>query len=81
MKVYADGSSCIRRKTWKFLDARERGQPAESTEYIVEALWPSQKQADALTHAERPEDVRKWWDEIMDGVEVVKAVRCVDERR
>ena len=79
MKAYAEGFGCIRRKTWSFLDARELGQPAESTELITEALWPSQKQADTYTHAERTADVRAWWDELMAGIEVVKTVRYVDE--
>ena len=79
MKEYAERFGCIRRKTWMFLDARKRGQPAESAAYMVEALWPSQKQADAFTHADRPEDVRAWWEEMMDGIELVKTVRYVDE--
>jgi hypothetical protein len=76
---YAKQFGCIRRKTWRFLDARAGGQPAESPEYMTEALWPSLKQAEAFTHADRPEEVREWWDEMRAGIQIVKSVRYVDE--
>jgi hypothetical protein len=76
---YAKTFGCLERKTWKLLDAHAGGQSVESTTYLSESLWPSQKQADAFTHAERPEDVRAWWDEMMDGIELAKTVRYIDE--
>ena len=79
MKEYAERFGCIRRKTWKLLDARAHGQPAEAAMYMNESLWPSQKQADTFSHAERPPDVREWWDEMMSGSEIVLTVRYVDE--
>jgi len=48
-------------------------------EYRVEALWPSQRQAHAFTHAERPQDVRTSWNEVMDGTKLVKTARYVNE--
>ena len=70
---------CIERKTWKLLDARSHGQSVKSAAYMNESLWPSQKEADAYSHAERPEEIRKWLDELLNGVDVVKTVRYVDE--
>jgi hypothetical protein len=79
MVEYAKTFGCIERKTWKFLDAHAGGQPVESAAYMNESLWPSRKAADAFSRAERPEEVRKWWDELADGIEIVKTVRYVDE--
>jgi hypothetical protein len=76
---YAKTFGCIERKTYKFLDARAQGQPAESAAYIDESLWPSQKEANAFIRAERPEEIMKWLGELLDGVELVKEVRYVDE--
>ena len=75
---YATAFGCLERKTWKLLDAHARGKPVESATYLNESLWPSQKAADAFSQAERPEDVKKWWKELADGLEIVKTVRYVD---
>ena len=75
---YSRTYGCLERKTWKLLDAHAGGQPVESATYLSEALWPSQEAADAFSRAERPEDVKKWWKELVDGLEIVKTVRYVD---
>jgi len=46
---------------------------------MVEALWPTRKQADAFTRAERSQDVRTSWNEVMDGTKLVKTARYVNE--
>ena len=79
LAAYAGQFGCIERKTWKLLDARAHGQPAEAARYLNESLWPSQKEADAFSHAERPEEVKKWLDELRIGIDIVKTVRYVDE--
>ncbi len=76
---YAKTFGCIERKTWKLLDARTGGQPAESAAYMNESLWPSQKEADAYSQAERPEEVGRRLDELFDGIENLKTVRYVDD--
>ena len=43
---YAKTFGCLERKTWKLLDARSHGQPAQSAAYMNESLWPSQKEAE-----------------------------------
>jgi hypothetical protein len=76
---YAKTFGCIERKTWKFLNASVKGQPAESAAYLNESLWPSQKEADAISQAERPEEIQKWWEELLLGIDIVKTVRYVDD--
>lgn len=79
---YAKTFGCIERRTWKLLDARSLGGPAQSAAYMNESLWPSQKDADAFTQAIQegpPEDVKKAFDEIRSGIEPDKSVRYVDE--
>jgi hypothetical protein len=44
-----------------------------------ESLWPSQKEADAFSTAERPADVKTWMEELGNGIDIVKTVRYVDE--
>ncbi len=60
------------------LDARSGGQPAPSAMYMNEALWPSQQKADEWTRAERPEEIKKVFAEVSNGVEIEKTVRYVD---
>ena len=69
---------CIERKTWKLLNARAGGQPAESAAYMNESLWPSQEAADAFSRVDRSK-LDEWHGEMMSGIEVVKTVRYVDE--
>jgi len=76
---HAQTFGCIERKTWKLLDAQAQGQPVGSAAYMNESLWPSQEAANAYSRAERPEEVRKWLDELLAGIEVVKTVRYVDD--
>ena len=75
---HARGFGCIERRTWKLLDARSCGQPAPSAMYMNEALWPSQQKADEWTRAERPEEIKKAFAEVLNGIEVEKTVRYVD---
>jgi hypothetical protein len=75
---YAKTFGCIERKTWKLLDARTGGRPVESAAYMNESLWPGQKEADAFTQAERPEEVKGWLDELFGGMETTKSVRYID---
>ena len=63
----------------QLLDARAHGQPAEAATYMNESLWPSQKEADTFSQAERPGEVKKWLDELRSGIDIVKTVRYVDE--
>ena len=76
--AYAKTFGCIERKTWKLLDAHAQGQPVASAAYMNESLWPSQEAADTFSRAARPEEVQKWLDELLGGVEIVKTVRYVD---
>ncbi len=75
---YAKTFGCLERKTYKLLDAHAEGKPAKLAMYMNESLWPSQKEADAFSHAERPVDVQDWWEEMTNGSEIVKTVRYVD---
>ena len=77
---YAKTIGCIERKTWKLLDARSQGEPAQSAVYINESLWPSQKEADAFSQAGEPsEQFKKALEELRAGIEIEKTVRYVDE--
>ena len=76
---YAKTFGCLERKTWKLLDAHAGGKPVQSATYLNESLWPSQEAAEAFSRAERPESVKTWWKELVDGLEIVKTVRYVDE--
>jgi hypothetical protein len=76
---YAAQFGRIEHKTWKLLDAHAHGQPVEAATYMNESLWPSQKEAAAFSRAERPPEVREWWDEMLNGGEVVLTVRYGDE--
>ncbi len=76
---YAKSFGCLGRKTWKLLDAHAGGQDAESAMYMNEALWPSQKDADAFSQAERSEEVAKLMKEWSQGAEIVKTLRYVDD--
>jgi hypothetical protein len=72
---YAKTFGCIERKTWKLLDARSQGKPVEAATYLNESLWPSQDAADAFSEADRPAEVKAWFEELLNGVELVKTVR------
>ena len=74
----AKSFGCLERKTWKLLDAHAGGQVAESAMYMNEALWPSQKAADAFTQAERSEEEEKLIKEWRQSTDIVKTVRYVD---
>lgn len=76
---YAKTFGCIERKTWKLLDARSQGKPVEAATYLNESLWPSQDAADAFSEADRPAEVKAWFEELLNGVELVKTVRYIDE--
>ncbi len=55
---YAQTFGCIERKTWKLLDASAQGTSAQAAVYMNEALWPSQKAADAFRDADQPDEVQ-----------------------
>ena len=76
---YAKSRGCIERKTYRLLDARSQGQPTDAAEYLNEALWPSQKEADAFNMADAPDAMKRVYEEIQGGIEVEKSVRYVDE--
>ena len=79
---YARTFGCIERKTWKLLNAISQGEPAQSAAYMNEALWPSQKEADAFTRGIQegpPEEVKKAFTELRAGVDIEISVRYVGE--
>ena len=75
---YAQTRGCIERKTWKLLDARSGDGQAQATLYMNEAIWPSQKAADAFGQAEMPAEVRQAIDELFGGIESHTTLRYVD---
>jgi hypothetical protein len=75
---YARSYGCIERKTWRLLDAWSAGEPTTAADYINEALWPGQKEADAFAQSEKSEAMKQVLAEIFGAIDIEKTVRYVD---
>jgi len=79
---YTRAYGCLERKTWTLVDATAQAIPAATAAYVNEALWPSQKAADAFARdwmGDVPNEVKEFRSELDSGVETVLTVRYIDE--
>ena len=75
---YAATFGCLERRTLRLLDANRRGKPVQGAAYMNESLWPSQKEGDAFTYSDPPEDTQSVLRDLLDGIELERTVRYVE---